>query len=109
MDAAQQNVRYHNTATLGNVRTVIILEDPGARRREKSPRPPWQTTPESPKTGNDKSAWKNDRKLHLISQRRTPINSSPRKNAGSKLLIFIWTTGAFNQENTVIKKRKINI
>ena len=81
MDAAQQNVRYHNTATLGNVRTVIILEDPGARRREKSPRPPWQTTPESPKTGNDKSAWKNDRKLHLINQRRTPIKKkTPGQN-----------------------------
>ena len=109
MDAAQQNVRYHNTATLGNVRTVIILEDPGARLREKSPRPPWQTAPEFPKTGNDKSAWKSDRKLQLINQHRTPINSSPRKKAGSKLLIFIWKPGAFNQENTVIKKRKINI
>ena len=36
-DAAQQNVRYHNTATLNNVtvRTGIILEDPGEGQREK--------------------------------------------------------------------------
>ena len=37
VDAAQQNVRYHNTATLNNVtvRTGIILEDPGEGQREK--------------------------------------------------------------------------
>lgn len=39
MDAAQQNVRYHKTVNLGNVRTVVILGDPGAERREEASRP----------------------------------------------------------------------
>ena len=36
MDATQQNVQYHNTVACGNVRTVIILADPGTGQREKS-------------------------------------------------------------------------
>lgn len=40
MDATQQNVQYHNTVACGNVRTVIILADPGTGQREKSPPPP---------------------------------------------------------------------
>ena len=39
MDATQQNVQYHNTVACGNVRTVIILADPGTGQREKSPPP----------------------------------------------------------------------
>ena len=35
MDAAQQNVWYHNTVTLGNVRTVVILGVPGAGQKKK--------------------------------------------------------------------------
>ena len=110
MDAAQQNVRYYNTATLANVRTVIILGDPGARRREKSWCPPWHITPESPRTGNNKSTWKNDRKLHFINQRRTPINRRPRKNAGSKLLILykrrMHLIKKINKEKKLIYKSK---
>ena len=66
MDAAQQNVQYHNTVACGKVRAVIILADPGTEQREKSPLPPqpWQTAPGSPMIGNNKSTWKNDRKLH---------------------------------------------
>ena len=36
MDAAQQNVWYRNTVTLGDVRTVVILGVPGAGQRAKS-------------------------------------------------------------------------
>lgn len=39
LDAAQQNVRYHKTVNLGNVRAVVILRDPGAERREESSHP----------------------------------------------------------------------
>ena len=45
MDAAQQNVQYHNAVACGNVRAVIILADPGTGQREKSPPPPRQTAP----------------------------------------------------------------
>ena len=40
MDAAQQNVQYHNSVACSNVRTVIILADPGTGQREQSPPPP---------------------------------------------------------------------
>ena len=55
MDGAQQNVQYHNTVACGNVRTVIILADPGTVQREKFPPPPRQTVPGSPMIGNNKS------------------------------------------------------
>ena len=40
MDAAQQNVQYHNTVACGKVRADIILADPGTGQREKSSPPP---------------------------------------------------------------------
>ena len=55
MDATQQNVQYHNTVTCGNVRTVIILADPGTGQREKSRFRPDKTAPGSPRIGNNKS------------------------------------------------------
>ena len=36
MDTAHQNVWYHNTVTMGNVHTVVILGVPGAEQRVKS-------------------------------------------------------------------------
>ena len=104
MDAVQQNVRYHNTATLANVGTVQG-QDEGKNRPAHPDKLPLSLR----RRVMINQPEKNDRKLHLINQRRTPINRLASKKRRPKLLIFIWTPRAFNQENTVIKKRKINI
>lgn len=100
MDAAQQNVQYHNTVTCGNVRTVIIRADPGTGQREKSRFRP-DKLPMGLRGSVINQTEKKMNKENCISLINSPprLNASLKKTPGQNCRFLL--NAPFNRENTV--------